>query len=335
MSVKYKVFLHTSAWVMYFLIVILGAPELNADFLINTVYGLVLSIMLFYVTAHFLLPTCLPHRKILLLITGLLVVNVIIICLRLTLPALIKSAGFNDILNTLFSNTAFWNQFRVNMLFIGISFAYWYAQRNYNMEQDRRALEKEILEARLNALKHQINPHFLYNSLSFLYTRALSLSKPLADAISRLSDMIRYSLGEVGSDGRVELEKELRHLKNFIEMHQLRFDGKLNVILNVQGDCRTYRIMPLLLITFVENAFKHGKLNDNESPLQIDLGIQHSEIRFSVRNNKDAGIKERSSGIGLQNLRSRLELAYPGKYQLNIENRHETFYTDLRLKSIQ
>ena len=231
----------------------------------------------------------------------------------------------------MFSPVMFWNQFRVNLLFIGISFAYWYAQRNYKVEKDKQRLDKEILDARLSALKNQINPHFLYNTLSYLYTRSLPYSTELSGAIAKLSEMMRYSLGEIGDDGKVPLEKEIAHMQNFIEIHQLRFNNTLEICFVTEGDFTGYRIMPLLLITFVENAFKHGKLNDAHHPLKIRLSVLEKHIDFIIQNKQLNPVKERSNGIGLENIRNRLKLAYLGQHEFTIENNSDEFVVNLKL----
>jgi two-component system, LytTR family, sensor kinase len=316
---------------LYLLILILGSASYDFDFWVNTCCSLVPVIIFFYVNTSFLLPRYLSRGKIIPLIAWLVLFNFLAICLRLVLVMLVQQKGFGNWLEMMLTPTMFWNQFRVNMLFIGISFAYWYAQRNYKIEKDRQRLEREVLSARLSSLENQINPHFLHNTLSFLYGRSLPYSAQLADAIIRLSDMMRYSLGETGEDGKISLEKEVAHLQNFIKIHQLRFDDKLNVNFTIQGDYSQQRIMPLLLITFVENAFKHGILNDAGYPLSIRLCVNKMDIDFAIQNKKNTGVKEKSSGIGLQNVRNRLELAYPGHHAFTIEDKPDEFIVKLKL----
>jgi two-component system, LytTR family, sensor kinase len=334
MSKKYRlIFLHAGAWLLYLLIQALGFPN---DFhlgywITNAFWGLVPVIILFYLNSYVLLPRYLSSRRYIPLILWLIVLNIFAFLLRQVLVGIAQQHSVDYVINSIQSSVAFWNQFRVNLLFIGISFAYWYAQRNYKIEKDRQQLERDILNARLSALKNQINPHFLHNTLSFLYTRSLPHSAQLADAIARLSDMMRYSLGEGSQDGTVGLDKEVGHLENFIELHRLRFDNQISVQFNKEGNYSRHRIMPLLLITFVENAFKHGKLNDTDHPLLIDLYTDDRQIKFMVRNRKSSGVKERSNGIGLQNIRNRLELAYPGRHEFVIRDEPADFIVNLKL----
>jgi two-component system, LytTR family, sensor kinase len=332
MSVTYKkISAHIAAWMVYVLILILGALKPDRSFWINTLCSLIPVIILFYVILYFLFPRFLQQRQYISLIAFLILFNFGAICFRLVLVMIMTNTPMTDFVNGLLSPIPFWNQFRVNVLFIGISFAYWYAQISYRGEKDRQRLEKEIVDARLLSLKNQINPHFLYNTLSFLYTKSLPYSSELSGAIARLSEMMRYSLAELDQDGKVSLEKEVRHLTNFIEIHQLRFDNKLKVNFDVQGDFSECRIMPLLLITFVENAFKHGKLNDSNHPAMIRLCVAGKDILFRVQNKKAIGLKEKSNGIGLENVRNRLGLAYPRQHELVIENNHDEYIVNLKL----
>ena len=332
MSVSYKkIIAHISVWIVYVLILILGALKLNRIFWINTLCSLIPVIILFYVILSFLFPRFLKRGQYISLIAFLILFNFVAICFRLVLVMIMTNTPMTNFADGLLSPIPFWNQFRVNVLFIGISFAYWYAQISYRGEEDRRRLEKEIVDARLLSLKNQINPHFLYNTLSFLYTKSLPYSPELSVAIARLSEMMRYSLAELDQDGKVSLEKEIRHLANFIEIHQLRFENKLKVNFDVQGDFSECRVMPLLFITFVENAFKHGKLNDNNHPAVIRLYVAGKNILFRVQNKKAIGLKEKSNGIGLQNVRNRLDLAYPGRHELVIENNPDEYIVNLKL----
>lgn len=318
---------HLLGWTTYILVIGLGADEVDADFIEKSFAGFLPLIALFYVCVYLLFPVYLPGRRYIPVTIWLVVCNVVAVGLRFV----IMSWLFTEHIDLTNSGITFWNQFRMNLLFIGMSFAYWYARRNYQVEKRQQLLEKEVLDARLASLKNQINPHFLYNTLSFLYTKSLPLSRDLSDAIAGLSDMMRYSLEVAADDGNVPLEKEIEHIRNFIRIHQLRFEHKLNIDFQTTGNTGQHKIMPLLLITFVENAFKHGKLNDPEHPLHINLSMSGSQLLFQARNLKATGEKEKSSGIGLQNVRNRLNLAYPDRYELVVDNLRDEFIVNLKL----
>lgn len=329
---KYKTIgWHFSAWILYLLILLLGSDHTDYNFWANTFATLIPVSILFYVNVYWLFPKYLSSRKFIPLVIFIVLFNLCAICLRLLVATLLQHKSFNNFTANIFSPVLFWNQFRVNLLFIGISFAYWFAKRNYQAERNQQLLEKEISDARLMSLKSQINPHFLYNTLSFLYTKSLNYSEELAGAIVRLSDMMRYSLAEVGTDGKVSLENEILHLQNFIEIHQLRFSNHLKICFEIEGPVDQWRIMPLLLITFVENAFKHGALNDPIHPLTIQLSATSDEFYFRIKNKKLKRSDQATGHLGLKNVKNRLQLIYPHKHELSIDDSTEMFSVNLKL----
>ncbi len=220
------------------------------------------------------------------------------------------------------------------------SFIYGYDRRAIRYQQElhalaenrqkellkQKALEKEVVDAQLQSLKYQINPHFLFNSLNFLYSQALPLSDELARATMLLSKMMRYGLQENNEEARVALSGEIEHIHNFISFNQLRFSNQLQVQFQIDGAVAVRRIMPLLLITFVENAFKYGELHQAEFPLEIRLKVGSEKLWFFVKNKKRNGPREDSTGIGLDNIRKRLLLGYPARHTLSITE-DELFYT--------
>jgi two-component system, LytTR family, sensor kinase len=326
------IFIHLIAWAIYFLTQIFGAVKLDENFLVNFVCTNIPVVFLFYSITLFVFPGFLKKGKyvlLALLVTGLVLLSVV---LRFILAMVILNGTLGDLMDAAVS-PMFWSQLRISLLFAGISFAVWYARRNFELAKNQQLLKKEIADAQLLTLKNQINPHFLYNTLSFLYTKSLPLSKELSDAIAALSEMMRYSLGEAGEDGMVSLQKEVNHLKNFINIHQLRYANNLQVQFTADGDMERHRIIPLLLITFVENAFKHGKVNDRQYPLTINLHANNTAMKFFAGNKKNNGIKEKSSGVGLQNIKNRLELAYPGKHILEISDNHDSYEVSLTIQN--
>jgi len=195
----------------------------------------------------------------------------------------------------------------------------------------QKVLEKAVVDARLQSLKYQINPHFLFNSLNFLYSQSLPLSEELARATMLLSKMMRYGLQENSEEAKVSLSGEVEHLQNFIEFNQLRFSNQLQIDFRTDGQIAIRRIMPLLLITFVENAFKYGELHQPEFPLQIHLSVDTQKLVFFVKNKKRTGPKEDSTGIGLENIRNRLALGYPEKHTLLIFDEQDFYTSELTI----
>jgi sensor histidine kinase YesM len=206
-------------------------------------------------------------------------------------------------------------------------------QNQLILEQQKAQLEKEKLEANYQFLKAQINPHFLHNTLNFLYARALPYSAELSEGILTLSEIMRYSLNkEEDEDGKVLLTSEIEHLHNIIKIQQLRFGHALQLVFSTTGNVEGLRVLPLILITIVENAFKHGDLKDPAQPVTIELAITGGNmLHFKCTNKKKTGPKELSTGIGLDNTRKRLDLAYGDQYFLYIKDQRDLYTVDLAI----
>jgi LytS/YehU family sensor histidine kinase len=142
---------------------------------------------------------------------------------------------------------------------------------------------------------------------------------------------MRYGLQQ-NYESKVALENEIKHLENFVEFNRLRFSNRLQIDYTVEGNTAFHRIMPLLLITFVENVFKYGELHDAGNPLKIHLKIDNKSLYFEVKNKKQNGPKENSNGIGLTNIKNRLGLAYPENRSLEIIDKEQFFTTKLEVK---
>ncbi len=203
------------------------------------------------------------------------------------------------------------------------------------LEEQKMQLEVEKSQANFNFLKAQINPHFLHNTLNFLYAKSLPYSSELSEGILTLSDIMRYALGPAAKDGQVMLKDEIEHVRNVIKINQLRFSNNLNVQFDVTGVVNGATVVPFVLITIVENAFKHGDLKDQAAPIVIKLNVENSTVNFYCRNKKKAGPKEISTGIGLDNIKKQLDLTYGRNYSLQIKDEAEFYTADLTLHQQQ
>lgn len=208
-------------------------------------------------------------------------------------------------------------------------------KRQKVLEEQKMQLEVEKSSANLNFLKAQINPHFLHNTLNFLYAKSLPYSPELSEGILTLSDIMRYALSEGNArDGKAPLKDEIEHVWNVIKINQLRFSNKLNVDFKVEGLVNGVTIIPFVLITIVENAFKHGDLKSQEHPIIIRLNVGPNNLKFSCRNKKKTGPKELSTGVGLDNIRKRLDLAYNKNYRFEIKDEQEFYTTELTIDKL-
>ncbi|HEY0056516.1 MAG TPA: histidine kinase [Pedobacter sp.] len=227
------------------------------------------------------------------------------------------------------------NEYFIGAVFTGIFFiflstAFKFAVDWFLNEKVRKNLENEKLVAELAFLRSQVNPHFLFNSLNNIYSLAYQKSDKAPEAIMKLSEIMRYMLQE-SNEPKVKLVREVRYLENYIELQRLRFKGQAYINVQVSGDYNEQSIAPLILISFIENAFKHGVVSDPEHPIKIKLEVDNHDLHFSIWNKKSLLNKDESSGIGLNNVKRRLDLLYSGKYKLDIEDRDDTYYCTLSL----
>ncbi|GAB3195837.1 sensor histidine kinase YesM [Pontibacter aydingkolensis] len=224
------------------------------------------------------------------------------------------------------------NWFRATPMMV-FSAAVWGIQESFEKEKENKMLREEKIQAELAFLKTQINPHFLYNTLNYIYSLAYPVSDKLGNAVIKLSELMRYMLYE-SKDGKVELQKEVDYLHNYLDIYRLRFEDKFFVNFDIHGHLNGQRVATLVLIPFVENALKHGVADDPEAPIQINLQLQNQDLHFEVSNLINQHQKDQTTGIGLANIRRRLELIYPGKYNLDIQDNGQQFKTVLKLKGI-
>lgn len=200
-------------------------------------------------------------------------------------------------------------------------------------EQQKQQVTQQKLQAELELLKHQLHPHFLFNTLNNLYGMILSQHPKAAEVVLHLSNLMSYMLYECNIP-KIDLEKEIEQLKNYIQLEKIRYGARLQVSFECGGDLRGKQIAPLLLIGFIENAFKHGVSNQiDESWIRINLWVKDQEIDFGVENSfpKEKGEASLAkSGIGLQNIQKRLALLYPERHNLKITQK-DTYWVHLKL----
>jgi len=194
--------------------------------------------------------------------------------------------------------------------------------------------EKEKTEVELKALKAQINPHFFFNTLNSIYSMALDKDERLPGTVLQLSDLMRYFLYE-SKDNFVPLEKELVVADNYIALQKIRSGEQLSIEVIKQGEVNGQKIAPLLLITFLENAFKHGaKGSSGNTFIKLDIKVEKNKLNFMVENNKgliDEVNTDDHNGLGLENVKRQLELLYPGKHLLNIKDQPDRFVVSLQI----
>ena len=202
----------------------------------------------------------------------------------------------------------------------------------FKRERISTQLENEQKEIKLQFLRTQLNPHFLFNSLNSIYSLVRSKSDSAPEAVITLSELMRYMLYEIGEE-KVLLEKELNYIKHYIALQRLRLRNGNDIKLNIFGDTKQLTIYPLLLITFIENAFKYGTDFRGNTDIQIVINVFEEKLTFSIKNKIGIHRKdENNSGIGLKNIKNQLEQLYNGSHLLNITQNGGYYNVDLELK---
>ena len=218
----------------------------------------------------------------------------------------------------------------------GIAMAIKFIKKAYMQESKALQASNQKALAELELLKAQIHPHFLFNTLNNLFAHTLRNSDDAPQIVVKLSELLRFMIYE-SREEFIPLSDEIQLLKNYIDLEKLRYGKELDFSLTISGDHREKWIRPLLLIPLLENSFKHGMSQQlNEKWITLDIQIDEDRMLFNLANSKSPGsgipkLNGKEGGIGLENVRRRMELLYPGKYSLNISNEENQFRVILNL----
>lgn len=335
------IILHVSVWGVLFLLPFLfERPErfpehsgmlqrevMNKKFFLFAVTFFRLSfIPLFYLNAYWLVPKFLTRKKwgiyILLVaacVAGIIVVNAIVKTLFFSAAAMMPAP------------IAMIIPFSIFILFASTAFSL--IKENFKKEKERKEKEAENLKTELSFLRSQISPHFMFNTLNNLVSLARKKSDLLEPSLLKLSGLMRYMLYEA-DDEIISIQKEIEYLNDYIELQKLRFGENVEINFFSQIPPTTnFDIVPMLLVPFVENAFKHGMVL-KDPQINIHLNITGNVFSFSVKNKYNPGVheeKDRSSGIGLNNVKRRLNLLYPDSHKLEISQDNDWHISNLSI----
>ena len=199
-------------------------------------------------------------------------------------------------------------------------------------QRDFLRAQQEKITAELQLLKAQVHPHFLFNTLNNIYSFSLDRSPKTPVLILKLSSLLSYMLYDCKAE-EVRLEKEVEIMKDYIDLEKERYGNTLEISWTVEGDIRDVFISPLLMLPFLENAFKHGASEQIEKPwMGVDISVANNILKFKITNSKNEYISQSNNGIGINNVKKRLEFLYPGKYELKINDEGDFFAVSLMVK---
>lgn len=334
-----KYWFHIAFWVLYILLVTLVSSSINSFpirfFLVHELLSLPVYVLVSYFIVYVLIPKNFEQK----LWPLYLIVMLVIVFLGAVLCQLIEHfIYFNFVLSDIFEskNWMAYSKLLANVWIISIPVVVIIARKFFldwqASKKEKEAIEKLQLKTELQLLRLQLNPHFLFNTLNNLYYLTIDKNDKAPEVVSKLSEILRFLIYDSNTQ-LVTLESEISLIENYIDLEMLRYSEKLEHSFTIAGQTNGLMIPPLMLFTFVENAFKHGVSNDIGKPeLEINLTTKSSFVHFRVKNTKpESSIKQKSGGIGLVNLQKRLQLIYPEKYKLDIVDEIGFYSVDLRL----
>lgn len=290
---------------------------------------------IFYVNYFVILPVFFKRRWFVVIVLSWLLCGMVYVALRFVIQEylFLKYLGICNYCEGAYGKE--WGIYVVNNFIQSISeiilpgAVIWFIDHWLRAEKQQLALQQEKVHAERALLQSQISPHFLFNSLNNIYSMVYHQSENSLPAIQKLSGIMRYMMMESSSE-QILLSKEIDYLCDYIELQRYR-SRRTSVQLVLEGEAGGRQIAPLLLISFVENAFKHGISTDPEHPVAIRMVIDARGLEFSVRNRINRSNKDVTSGIGLKNVKSRLALQYADRYSLDIAEKENTFVVRLQL----
>ncbi|MEO9572154.1 MAG: histidine kinase [Polaribacter sp.] len=335
-----QIFIHLLFWVgvYFFYIYFLGYGSVNTTYVNKfSIFLMPITIIVSYFFYYYLIPDYLLQKKQNLFI--LYSVYTFIVSFFFIVFSILSGLVFSDALIT-----ANYKPITKGFIFIilGVYFMIFVAiticlmMHNFKTTIKNEDLKNKFLETKLQLkeqelkfLKMQIHPHFLFNSLNTIYGFAIAKADEAPEMILKLSNLLDYILYQVEKP-KVLLTEEINHLEDYISLEKMRFHDTLNVSFQKEKLNDSLQIPPMLLIPFVENSFKHGVIIDGVLKVDIQLKIDDKCLFFEIQNSSK-GKEETNTGIGLHNIRKRLEMLYPEKHQLEIIEKNDTFKVHLKI----
>jgi len=352
-KIELKTFLrHVIGWSIFIVyeltFILFSGGHISSPFDIACYYAL--TIVVFYFHALILFPFGIRSKARSLIVIPILVLFEIVVylflkyCLDFILS--IPADGFPDELSYI-RLLLVPNIYR-GIYFVGFSALYWsiirtstFRRRAFDSETKQLLIQKENAELERNLaqamnayLQQQINPHLLFNTLTFIHNTYYKYSKAASQCVLLLVDIMRFTLDDVDINGRTTLSREVEQIENFIEINQLRFDHELQIDFQYQSDTESPVIIPLVLLTLTENVFKHGYLRKKDGHAKLHISVnERNELTFSSWNLKkhEPEVKRRRS-LGIKNLIKRLEHSYKHQYDLRMVDEEESFGVELKMQ---
>ena len=298
----------------------------------NVMVTVLLLCVSVYINLLWLIPVFFNQRKYLLFFLLQLTNIVLFIFLNFLVSSFFEGNGHPNVITEI---TA---EFILVLIFLVITTLLKFTRdsiRLQEVELKMGEIEKQKIEAELKLLKAQFNPHFFFNTLNSLYALTLDKSEKAPELILKLSELMRYVIYEAKED-LIPIDRQLEFLQNYVYLENLRAGESLSVNMKIKGNGTDIKIDPLLFIVFIENAFKHGcKIGDQKPYINIDFDLSNKgQLVFAIQNNKEVlqdEFKKNPGGFGLDNVKKRLQMLYPGRHQLEITETMDAYRVDLKI----
>ncbi|MFN3405335.1 MAG: sensor histidine kinase [Cytophagaceae bacterium] len=333
-----KILIHLLGWLCFlFYPFFLGLPfreDLLSKFFLHTI----LLAGFFYLNSHVLVPKFLTTRKFSYYLAFTIFIISVIVFINYYFKGILEMDSKDFPLKEINKNFSYMSDDAkivsrsvISSLFIlAVSISYSLLSEYFKNERRKKEIENQHLSSELSFLKSQVSPHFLFNTLNNIYSLTLNNSEA-SGAILKLSELLRYMLYE-SDEKEVSLAKEVKYLQNYIELQKMRIKKEVNIHLNISGDIEKENIAPMLLIPFIENAFKHGVLSSDKTYISTEIKLEGKILLVYIENNCTENTqKDYASGIGLTNVKRRLELLYPEKHWLKVERSESKFIVKLKI----
>lgn len=335
---------HVIFWTIYFIITVIRWGGLHNDYmysLMTTAIGFPIHMLLSYFNIYYLMPKFIFRRKYLLYLLLLLASLFIMLLVKFNLIFYLVSPNVWPesavVIDRITPNYAL--DTMIGELYVVTFVTAIITTMDWLQEHKRLTdLEKVQLETELLFLRTQVSPHFFFNTLNNIYSLALTESKKTPQVILKLSELMRYLLYETKND-RKSLEEEIICIQNYLDLERLRYGEKMEIDMDISGEIKDKKIAPILLLSFVENAFKHGANKIiGKIKISINFKVKDDYLYFSISNpnpTKSQYKKKVNSpgGIGLKNVKKRLELGYSKEdYDLSIKTKGKLFNVKLKIK---
>lgn len=329
-----RVVYHTLFWVglLIFLTLIEDTRQGFLFTISNEIINVMFYVAIVYFNLLYLIPNYLSKNRFL-TYAGLLILATIIITPLKMIAFYFKFSNFPNLQSQIIENQS--SYFIATFVIASGSTVAKIITDWVRSTRERQELETRTMQTELRFLKSQINPHFLFNTLNSLYALTLKKSDKAPEIVIKLSEMMRYMLYEC-NEKRVPLSNEVHYIRNYLDLERLRHGDKVAISFEVDGHISEQQIAPLMFIPFIENSFKHGLTNQiAKGFVNIKLLVDGQKIDFYIENSKSDALPHqthrRSGGIGLVNVRRRLDILYPNKYELTISDNPKSYGVNLQI----